>query len=293
MKTLKIALLLLGMLQVSFGLSLNNESQVDSTFFKQSRSMAYTIAEVTAFYQEHLRFPKILPNGRVEAFEPGIFMIKDYWYNPYWMQISSFQSDLLIVSYGSDGMKGGEEKRADWIYELSMQTNGAAIVRILNSPAPETSRNLLVETLTGMLKNTGFPISFSVEMPGTESVKRLESYNWCEQEKQSGLNALIKYYIGENGGVLYLAVILLAMGWFWYRAVFKEQTEYLFFVVVLCFPLIFFWWSFSGGIFGLLGFATLILKATRTGTCRNQHTREYLSFFIVMILLAIISGLII
>ena len=101
------------------------------------------------------------------------------------------------------------------------------------------------------------------------------------------------YEKGTMDMVILGGCVCLSMAWFWYRAVFREQTNYLFLVVILCFPLIFFWGDLAGGVFGPLGFATVILKIDKSRASRNRNFRQYLIFLFTMIFLAILSGLII
>ncbi len=98
----------------------------------------------------------------------------------------------------------------------------------------------------------------------------------------------------EELNMLFLSIgVLIAMGWFWHRAVFSEQTKYLILVVILCFPLIFLWGWVAGGVFSPLGFATIILKRDKFRTSENRQFHYYLYFLFTMLFLTLLCGLII
>lgn len=236
------------------------------------------------------------PRGQSSSAETSY--TPDSWHRPYSLMMGPTRSDLLVVSYGSDGMIGGKQSRADWVYELSMLTNGAAVVRILDSPVPESSRDLLIDRFTLIQKSTGFPADYRVELPGSESLQRLDAYQWRERRGHSGLRAWVKYCLVGYGPVLGLAAIFAAMGWFWFLAVFNEQTAYLVLVVVLAFPFFLLCYILdiqgeSTTFLGILGFVTVMIKADRSEASPKRSSRAYLFFFFALIVLSILFGMII
>ncbi len=271
-----------------------NKPKESRAFLMQSRAMAYAVYEIVVLHQEESRFPVLTPTGGVNASETASCMRKDFWNGEYYLEISPSKMDMLIASYGSDGVRGGNGTKADWIYELSITTNTEAIVRILESPDAELSRSSLTEVFVVDDKRSyNLLFSIHVEMPSPSLSKRLDNYSWLERDTEAGCISFTKHIIREHGFSIYFAVTLLAAVWFWYQAVFKKRAAYLILVSVLCLPLIFFLWHFSGGFFMVIGFATLVLNPSRAGKERTRYGWSYFVFSIVMFSLAVLSALII
>jgi len=259
-----------------------------SEMYSQAESMASSTCAIANYYLEQKSLPIVWNKTSLAEVQKGGGepLLKDIWKNPYVLSLTEEKDSLLLRSYGSDKKIGGAGNGADWSYEINISQAGVFHIRILESPVPQVASNKLDARLSSW-KGLN-PI---VEIVGSERSRTKNAENPCSSLKSFG-DWMVQLY-QEYGIVGYSVCTLLAIGWFWYWAVFRDKTKYLVLVVLLCFPLILVLGSLAGGVFGPLGFATVILKADRTRTSRNRYFRDYLAFFFAMIFLAIISGLII